>query len=134
MKKKMKLLLLGVFTFIFGLSGVLAASVEFSVSGPSTLAVGETGEYTISIKPSVTCYGTQGKVVFDSSYLENVADAYSGKNFKKGNLVSDEYFDKADLMKKVEDLIVLGPDTSLSFTRDFLAEGQKMLSEKGYNI
>ncbi len=109
MKKKMKLLLLGVFTFIFGLSGVLAASVEFSVSGPSTLAVGETGEYTISIKPSVTCYGTQGKVVFDSSYLENVADAYSGKNFKKGNLVTEEYY---DLLNIQSSLAWVGQDTS----------------------
>lgn len=36
--------------------------------------------------------------------------------------------DNSDIMKKVEDLMVKGPDASIVFKRDFLAEGMDMLN------
>lgn len=36
--------------------------------------------------------------------------------------------DNSDIMKQVEDLMVKGPDTSMIFGRDFLAEGMDMLN------
>lgn len=43
------------------------------------------------------------------------------------NCVEGHYEASEDLMKQVEDLIVLGPNCSMSYERDFVAEGEKGL-------
>lgn len=47
--------------------------------------------------------------------------------FEPGNLEAEE----GELLRRVEDLMVKGPDLELAFSRDFVAEGIEMLSRIG---
>lgn len=47
---------------------------------------------------------------------------------KHDNCIEGHYEESADFMKTVQDLMVMGPNCSMSYERDFIAEGEKMLS------
>ena len=49
-------------------------------------------------------------------------------NMNKSTLYAASFEDDEDLMQKVNDLIVMGADTSAMFTRDFVAEGEEIIS------
>lgn len=60
------------------------------------------------------------------------------EDFEKDKLVAEvgrhehcvqgHYEDEENLMKIVEDLMIMGPNCSISYERDFVAEGEKMIS------
>ena len=60
------------------------------------------------------------------------------EDFEKDDLVAEashhehcvqgHYEEEQDLMKKVEDLMIMGPNCNISYERDFVAEGEKMIS------
>ncbi len=70
--------------------------------------------------------------------LERAIDGAS-EDFDDDNLVLDaghhenctevHYTESEDLMKKVSDLMILGPNCSMSYERDFVAEGEKMVAD-----
>lgn len=47
---------------------------------------------------------------------------------KHDNCIEGHYEESADFMKTVQDLMVMGPNCSMSYERDFISEGEKMLS------
>ncbi len=47
---------------------------------------------------------------------------------KHEHCIQGHYEENQDLMKTVEDLMILGPNCSVSYERDFVAEGEKAVS------
>ena len=61
------------------------------------------------------------KEKFDEDILVKEADHHD-------NCIEGHYEEAEELMKKVEDLMILGPNCNISYERDFVAEGEKMVS------